>query len=127
MKQILWIVSVAFFALSASSCSEDDCDNKESDAAYYVRYEASSGNPQTYLESITISTDTGTQRVALPANSIRNWSSATYGPVSKGFKTEISIYPAGNSKVSKIYVCKEKAPFALKRTGGAAASYVIDF
>ena len=127
---LLGIFLCFFCAVSFISCEKDDSERNENSTVYYVKYEAK-GAMKYNIESVTVSTGKGSETIATSKQ--RSWSQ-TYGPVSKGFRANITA--RGGWPTVYIYVCKGDEPFALKESKSnnagssnttTSASYTIDF
>ncbi len=131
MKRFLSILIVSCGVIAGlSSCLEDDDfplqnnSNKPNteQSYYYVKYEASVSAPYR-LERVYVTTDKGSASY----NGVWGSWSGTYGPVSKGFKAQITTSSYISTTKTKISVSKNDGPFAIKATGSTGASYTIDF
>ncbi|MGR5578019.1 hypothetical protein [Bacteroides thetaiotaomicron] len=127
---LLETLLLSFCIISFASCDKDDSERSEDSTVYYVKYEAK-GAMKYNLESVTVSTGKGSETIATSKQ--RSWSQ-TYGPVSKGFRANITA--RGGWPTVYIYVCKGDEPFALKESKSnnvgssntsTSASYTIDF
>lgn len=131
MKKIFFIGIVAMIASICSSCSKDS-DNQQPDAPedkseYYVKFEASCIGAYSHLNNISVSTSNGGYGTT---NYTGRSFSETFGPVPKGSKASISVFPTGTSAgnvTTSIYISKDNGPFALKARGKDKCSYTIDF
>ena len=121
MKRTLFIYTI--FLLAISCHKNDDTDNANEPTIYYVKYEASGNGSYSYVDKTIVATGDGDRTFTGTA---RSWSE-TFGPVSKGFRAEITASGRGGIPRVAIYVCRGKEPFALKQTGNGSASYTIDF
>ena len=127
---LLETLLLSFCIISFASCDKDDSERSEDSTVYYVKYEAK-GAMKYNVESITVLTGKGSETIATSKQ--RSWSQ-TYGPVSKGFRTNITA--RGGWPTVYIYVCKGDEPFTLKESKSnnvgssntsTSASYTIDF
>ena len=121
MKRTLFIYTI--FLLAISCHKNDDTDNANEPTIYYVKYEASGNGSYSYVDKTIVATGDGDRTFTGTA---RSWSE-TFGPVSKGFRAEITASGRGGIPRVAIYVCRGKEPFALKQTGNGSAAYTIDF
>lgn len=127
---VLGIFLCFFCAVSFIGCDKDDSERSEDSTVYYVKYEAK-GAMKYNLESVTVSTGKGSETFTISKQ--RSWTQI-YGPVSKGFRANITA--RGGWPTVYIYVCKGDEPFALKESKSnnvgssntsTSASYTIDF
>lgn len=120
-----------------TSCDKDSntiFSEPQNENDYYVRYEATvttGGLPYQYIEIYyNVTTEKGIQKFVSTERTFNQ----TFGPLKKGFATEISVDASNvpNSSCNvKIYVSRANEPFALKATNIAEravnTSYIIDY
>lgn len=106
MKRTLFIYTI--FLLAISCHKNDDTDNANEPTIYYVKYEASGNGSYSYVDKTIVATGDGDRTFTGTA---RSWSE-TFGPVSKGFRAEITASGRGGIPRVAIYVCRGKEPFS---------------
>lgn len=131
MKRILF-VGIAFMTMQICfSCSKEETNPQQSEpenkSEYYVKFEANCIGSYSHLNNISVSTSNGSYSTT---NYLGRSFSETFGPVPKGSRASISVFPTGtstNNVTTAIYVSKDNGPFALKARGTNKCSYTIDF
>ena len=128
----------AALLLMFASCSKDD-----DPAAYYVKYEVTFKTQKTGIRvEAYFNTEKSVETMISQTQSNNFFWEGTYGPVEKGFLTNLACSTIeedmyGRMKVyegeiqARIYVSRDKEPFVIKAdqigVGSVSLNYKIDF
>lgn len=131
MKKIIYILFAAIMPLCYSCSADDDAPEvsvPQKEDNYYVKYEAQghavSGAHKYVSMNVDVSTPDGTKNYKTES-ALKTTFSQTFGPVKKGFVT--NIMTSGCTYMNcQIYVSVNEEPFALKAEGTSSAKYKIE-